>query len=104
MYISNDASGGYNIKPENERPLVKVFTSQTQAAEQMCWYGRKNLNEEPDSFDSFDEFKKALYEQCQPENGDHPAVFEWTPDGSAPSTVYYGALNQYNMGWKIEVQ
>ncbi|KAL3173630.1 hypothetical protein MRX96_041453 [Rhipicephalus microplus] len=58
------------------------------------------LGEQPDEYNSFEQFRQRLKLQCQ---AGSPAHLRWTPDHNTPDLVYYQCYTHRHLGWKIHV-
>jgi len=110
LYITNTSSGGYGIQPDYEKDSATVYAglkygkplsepSRRSFGRNCTWIPRDSTAANPELFDSFIAFKKTLRLKC--EEGKTGGTFQWTPDKSTPSTLYYQSYAAPHMGFEI---
>ncbi|XP_054758503.2 protein Skeletor, isoforms B/C-like [Lytechinus pictus] len=95
FYITDDINGGYGQLSEADREGIKIYAGPVEGP--LCQY-MSDTN--PDSYNTFDEFKATLEKNCL--SGD-PGVLEWTVPIDAPDLLYYHCYTHRFLGWKIHI-
>ncbi|KAL1423244.1 hypothetical protein MTO96_021225 [Rhipicephalus appendiculatus] len=108
LYITSDPGGGYEHKSVAERKVERVYAGVARhkngrpyptAVGRLCEW-QLPLGEQPDEYNSFEQFRQRLNLQCQ---AGSPAYLRWTPDRNTPDLVYYQCYTHRHLGWKIHV-
>ncbi|KAH7981787.1 hypothetical protein HPB52_001097 [Rhipicephalus sanguineus] len=108
LYITSDPGGGYEHKSVAERKVERVYAGVARhkngrpyptAVGRLCEW-QLPLGEQPDEYNSFEQFRQRLQLQCQ---AGSPAYLRWTPDRNTPDLVYYQCYTHRHLGWKIHV-
>ncbi|TMS36517.1 hypothetical protein L596_003664 [Steinernema carpocapsae] len=104
LYISDDPFGGYSMLSNDERQQVKIVAGNepSKSAGRECVWSQLDENDNPNKYDSFEEFKKTLRLECKGEP-ETAGKLVFIPDHDTPDTLYYQSYANYNMGWKIHV-
>uniref|UniRef100_A0A5S6QQ12 DM13 domain-containing protein n=1 Tax=Trichuris muris TaxID=70415 RepID=A0A5S6QQ12_TRIMR len=114
LYISDDPYGGYAKLADEDKSQITVYAGLNKQSQpydgteahgersygRLCRFINNKSTKDPDSMDSFQEFKQNLVLRCLRGNA---GVFQWTPDERTPDVVYYQSYTNFNMGWKIVV-
>ncbi|XP_050048940.1 protein Skeletor, isoforms B/C [Dermacentor andersoni] len=108
LYITSDPGGGYEHKSVAERKVERVYAGVGRhkngrpyptAVGRLCEW-QLPLGEQPDEYNSFEQFRQRLQLQCRDGS---PAYLRWTPDRNTPDLVYYQCYTHRHLGWKIHV-
>uniref|UniRef100_A0A914YE09 DM13 domain-containing protein n=1 Tax=Panagrolaimus superbus TaxID=310955 RepID=A0A914YE09_9BILA len=103
LYISDDSFGGYMKLSNDEKEQVHILAGNNpdETTGNLCMWIQQNVDDNPDSYNSFAEYRKTLKLKC--DENIPPAVFMFTPNASTPDVIYYQSYSNYNMGYKIHI-
>ncbi|XP_040577912.2 protein Skeletor, isoforms B/C isoform X2 [Lepeophtheirus salmonis] len=110
LYITDNAEGGYILKPQYERSVETIYAGVEEydlepmatGVGPLCEFVSYEADKTYES-QTFKEYKRTLRLACTEGREQEYGWVNWTVDHNTPDLLYYQSFADYAMGWKIHV-